>query len=301
MAAVAGSSRGVGRSNIRTVTSLLNEDGSWADSPRFQVPEVAHMDREDLFRSYHTYYRAHDVAPPSFDEAALTAQFRGYESLQYPSSFNVAENATKVTTAFQIGGEYEWRVPSEHERLYSRPDDGWVAIPLSHFKAGLRTRPHRFFIALFKQEFKCSPSQFSPNAIRLIFWFIAACHRLKRQPTFKAFFSIFYVKGSRKDPFYELAQYTRTHRLGIAVGGHKPVNTPSCMKNWWHEFIMLRGGEWAYMPGFVTECTVTYKIAPGLHTPLVLEGLHELVNAFGNSLEVSVFYGVESLKEHNCE
>lgn len=288
-------------SNIRSVVSLLNEDGSWADSPRFQVPEVAHMDKEDLFRSYHVYYEEHDVEPPSFDDAELSKRFDQYDSLQHPSSFNMNEHGDKVSTAFQIGGEYEWRMPRDDERLYSRPADGWIAIPLSHFKAGLRTRPHRFLIALFKQEFRCSPAQFSPNAIRLILWFIAACSRLKRQPTFKAFFSIFYVKGSKKDPFYELVQYARNTRLGAAVGGHRPVNMPRCMKNWWNEFIMLRGGEWSYMPGFSSECLVTYKVDPGLQTRSVLEGLRSLVNVFGKAWDISAFYSVKSLKEHNCE
>lgn len=301
MAVETGSSVGGGNSNIRTVASLLKEDGSWADSPRFQVPENVRVDKEEFFRSYHDYYRERDIEPPLFDEGELNVRFACYDSLQYPSSFNVAEHGDKISRAFQIGGDYEWRVPLESERLYSRPRDGFIAMPISHFKAGLRTRPHRFFIALFKQEFRCSPAQFSPNAIRLILWFIAACHRRKRQPTFKAFFSIFYVKGSRKDPFYELVQYGRNHRLGTAVGSHRPVNKPKCMKNWWHEFIMLRGGEWSYMPGFTTECVLTYKVPPELHTREVMSGLHALVHTFGEPWDVSEFYHVENLKKHNCE
>lgn len=293
--------RGLGQANIRTVVSLLNEDGSWGDSPHFQVPEVARLDKEEYFRSYDGYYRDHGILPPVFDEKELAVTFGEYDGLRYPSSFNAREHGDKISRAFQIGGAYTWRVARPEERLYSRPADGSIAIPLSHFKAGLRPRMHRFFIALFRQEFRCSPAQFSPNAIRLILWFIAACHQLGRQPTFKSFFSIFFVKSSKREPFYELVQYARTHRLGAAVGGYHPVDTPRCMKNWWNEFIMLRGGEWSYMPGMTTEVVVTYKIPAALQTQEVLEWLRRLVHVFGAALPISEFYHVSNLKKLTCE
>ena len=289
------------RSNVRTVVSLLNEDGSWADSTHFQVPEVEHLDKEELFRSYDEYNRTHGVSLPVFDEQALRRDFGRYESLQHRSSFDVKRHGDKVSRAFQIAGGFSWREATADERLYSRPRDGAIAMPLSHFKAGLRVRPHRFLIALFKQEFRCSPAQFSPNAIRLILWFIAACNRLHKQPTFKTFFSIFYVKASKKEPFYELVQFSRNARLGTAVSGYNPLKKPRCMKNWWNEYIMLLGGEWAYMPGFCTECLVTYKVPPELQTVEVRRWLHQLVRVFGEAWDVSVFHHVSSLKQHNCE
>ena len=275
--------RNVPRSNVRTVTSLLNADGTWADSLHFQVPEVAHLDKEEYFRSYDEYYRLHGMDAPKFDEDSLRLKFGNYSSLRYPSSFDSVQHGKKVSKAFQIAGNYSWRMPTEGERLYSRPADGAIAMPVSHFKAGLRPRPHRFLVALFKQEFRCSPAQFSPNSIRLILWFIAACNKLRRQPTFKSYFSIFYVKTSRKDPFYELAQYGRNSKVGRAISGFQPVNKPKCLKNWWNEYIMLLGGEWSYFPGFSTECADTYKVAPALYTREVLDGLKQLVRVFGES------------------
>lgn len=289
------------RSNVRTVTSLLNEDGTWADSLHFQVTEVAHLDKEEYFRSYDGYNRLHGIEAPRFDEKELKSRFGGYDSLKYPSSFDVAQHGRKVLKAFQIGDRYTWRVATEDERLYSRPADGAIAMPLSHFKAGLRPRPHRFLIALFKQEFRCSPAQFSSNSIRMILWFIAACNRLRRKPTFKSFFSIFYVKGSQKEPFYELVQYGRNTKVGKAIGGYQPVNKPKCMKNWWNEFIMLLGGEWSYFPGFNMHCADTYKVPPALHTRQILSGLRELVHVFGDTWNASMFYRVGDLKQHNCE
>lgn len=188
MAMDVGTSTGEANANVRTVTSLLNEDGSWADSVYFQAPEVVHLGKEEYFRSYHTYYRDRGMEPPSFNAEQLEEAFGKFDSLKFPSSFDEKIHGDKVCGAFQIAGDYSWRMPVEGERLYSRPADGAIAIPVSHFKAGLRPRPHRFFIALFKQEFRCSPAQFTPNAIRLILWFIAACNRLKKQPTFKSFF-----------------------------------------------------------------------------------------------------------------
>lgn len=289
------------RANVRTVASLLNEDGTWADTPRFQVPEVAHLDKEEYFRSYDEYYLRNGVGMPQFDEAQLKTQFGGYSSLQYPSSFDAAQHGGKISKAFQIAGEYRWRVATEGERLYSRPSDGAIAIPLSHFKAGLRPRPHRFLVALFKQEFRCSPAQFSPNSIRLILWFIAACNRLRKQPTFKCFFSIFHVKASRKEPFFELVQCGRNTRVGKAIGGYQPVNKPKCMKNWWNEYLMLLGGEWSYFPGFNIVCADTYKIPAVLYTRQVLNSLRELVHVFGETWDASKFYRVADLKEHNCK
>ena len=287
--------------NVRTVISLLNEDGTWADSMHFQVPEVARLDREEYFRSYDGYYRAHGVAAPTFDEEQLRVKFGRYESLQYPSSFDAVQHGGRISKVFQISGEYSWRVATVDERLYSRPTDGAIAIPLSHFKAGLRPRPHRFLIALFKQEFRCSPAQFTPSSIRVILWFIAACNRLQRQPTFKAFFSLFYVKRSRKDPFYELVQYGTNSRVGIALDGYHPLQNPKCMKNWWNEYLMLLGGEWSFMPGFNSDCSGTYKVSPALQTRAVLDGLRELVTVFGATWDASKFYRVSDLKQHNCE
>ena len=64
---------------------------------------------------------------------------------------------------------------------------------------------------------------------------------------------------------------------------------------------MLLGGEWQYIPGFSVPCAITYKIAPGLYTREVYEWLRDLINAFGEAWDVSVFYRVEKLKEHNRE
>ena len=109
------------------------------------------------------------------------------------------------------------------------------------------------------------------------------------------------MKSSRKDPFYELVQYSKNTKFGVAVGGRQPVNKPKCMKNWFHEYIMLIGGEWEYMPGFRVDCPVSYKVPSGLHTQEVYEWLHDLINAFDKPLEVSTFYRVDSLKQHNRE
>ena len=167
------------RRNVKTISSLLQSDGSWADSLLFCCPAPSTLDEEEYLRSYEGFYRKKGVSPPRFDSHRLHERWGKYESLKHKSTFNYGKWVDVVNGAFQIGNGYQWRVPTSNERLYSRPEDGSVAIPLDTLKAGLRPKPHHFSVALFKQEFKCSVAQFSPNAIRLILWFIAACAEKK--------------------------------------------------------------------------------------------------------------------------
>lgn len=291
------------RGNTRSVESLLRRDGSWADSLAFSVPVVRSMKAEGYFGSYEGYYREHGISPPAHNEAVLQKRFGNLEGLKYKSSFDDVRYGALIARAFHIGGEYRWRAAAPHERLFSRPATGYVAIPVAHFKAGLRPRPHRFLVALYKQEFRCSMAQFSPNSIRLILWFIAACHKRGMQPTFKAFFTIFTVKRSGREPFYELAQCSSRSKLGSLLGGFQPVIKPKCLKFWFHEYIMIAGGDWEYMPGFVREGEVGsgYVIPRKKLSTQVLGSLCELVKAFPKSWEVKSFYRVEFLRRHNCE
>ena len=224
-----------------------------------------------------------------------------YDVLAHPSTFRGEKWGDMFGRAFQFGNGYEWRVPSSEERLYTRTEDGWVAIPVETFKTGLRPKPHRFLIALFKQEFKCAIAQFSPNAVHLILWFIAACEHRGLQPTFKDFFTIFSVKRSTIAPFYELVQSNRNSKLGSLVGPFKPVFSPDCMKYWQFEFVMMRGGEWAYMPDFNDDCKPTYRVPSRLLSTAILESLRDSVTTFGETWPKSYFFKVTNLKKYNCE
>ena len=286
--------------NRRRVESCLHSDGSWADSMYFCCPAPVSLDPEEYFRSYDVYYKEKGICAPVFDSVELHRKWGGFESLKYPSSFQRDRFSGVIHKAFQIGNGYEWRPATAGERLYSRTKEGYYAVPVEHFKAGLRPKPHRFLIALFKQKFKCSVGQFSPNAIRLILWYIAACVRRGYQPTFKAFFTIFSVKKSSVHPFYELYQCNKTTKLGKLLFGFKPVLLPDSMKNWQHEFVMLRGGEWEYMPGFNDDYGPNFSVPKRELSVSVLESLRDLIKTF-KPWEKSKFYFVETLKHYRHE
>lgn len=84
---------------------------------------------------------------------------------------------------FRLDSGYEWMVDHNDERLYSR-DEGYVAIPIAHFKAGLRFPLHKFMAYLFRYHFCCPLAHMSPNAIRTILWHIVAYTKDEKQPIF---------------------------------------------------------------------------------------------------------------------
>lgn len=284
------------RIKVRKVTSLLQMDGSWGNCPYYLPTTLLSLNPEEMFESPHRYYSENNLTPPQFEEERLSREWDSVPSLRYPSSFLRRKWADRVNKACKIGGDYSWRAAAPHERLYSRPSGGYVALPLAHFKAGLTAKPHRFLVALFRQQFKCSIAQFSPNTIWLILWFIAACKEQGRQPTFLAFFTLFYVKRSRIALFFELFQCKRDTPIGSATDGFKPVLLPKSQKHWNFEFLMLRGGDWAYMPGFAKNCEPPCVITRPNLNQLVVDSLAGLLCTFKEPMSVSDFYRPADLK-----
>ena len=141
----------------------------------------------------------------------------------------------------------------------------------------------------------------SPNAIHLILWFIAACAEKRLQPTFRAFFTIFSVKKSTMHPFYELVQCNKNSKLGSLIAPFKPVFNPDSLKNWSYEFIMLKGGDWAYMPGFAADAKPTYQVPRRLLSSSILESLAGLVKTFGGAWSKSHYYSVSNLKKYRSK
>lgn len=185
------------------------------------------------------------------------------EHLKYPISFQREQwrgRFSKVFWIFRRTFSTETkRHDAPYERLYSRPADHFVGMPVYHFKKGPRPKNYKFMVALFKQIFKCTSVQFTHNSIQLMIWFIAACNQHKRQTTFMAFFSIFSIKKTNSHPFYELLRI-KTIRIGKASSNIKLVIFPRSSKNWQWEFIMLRSGDWEYMSGFENVCNPLYVI-----------------------------------------
>lgn len=227
---------------------------TWSETNNVLLRAPVNIDQEAYFTSMDDYYRKHHIPPPQFDMEELDAKWGRFEHLKYPSSFQHFKWKDVLSKAFQIGGDYSWRLLAPYKRFYSRPGLGEISMPLEHFKAELRPKPHRFLVVLFKNELKCTPAQFSPNSIRLILWFIATYNQTGQQPTFRAFFSIFSVKKSAATPFYEFFQCNRNTKIGIASKGFKPVGLPKSIKHWKYEYIIMSGDDWGYMPGFSVKC-----------------------------------------------
>lgn len=89
------------------------------------------------------------------------------------------------------------------ERLYHRTDDH-IRMSIELLWADLKFSLPKFLVELFVQHLKCVITQFSPNVIHWILWYIAACHKRRLQLTFKGFFALFSVRLSSAKPFFEL-------------------------------------------------------------------------------------------------
>ena len=81
-------------------------------------------------------------------------------------------------------------------------------------------------------------------------------------------------------PFYELYQCNKTTKLGSRLLGYKLVQLPDSMKNWQHEYIMLKGGEWGYMLGFNEYCNPGFRVPRRELNDDVLESLQGVVKTF---------------------
>lgn len=152
-------------------------------------PAVPDRDKHQYFWTYESLYRTLDVPLPDFDKASMDAKFGGFKHLNQGSTFKDDEWGDYLNRMFCIEDGYSWRPIAAGERLYDHPADGYTLIPVSHLKAGLRFPAHKFLADLFRYHFRCPFSQFTPNSIRSILWFIASCNAKKKQPTFRAFFN----------------------------------------------------------------------------------------------------------------
>ena len=205
-----------------------------------------------------------------------------------------------ITRLFRIDGGYEWRVAREDERLYSRDAEGFVAIPIAHLKAGLRFPMHKFMYSLFKDHFCCPLSQVSPNAIRTILWYIAACTKDGRQPTFKGFFILFYVRVTGAKPFYEV-HLNHANAVGRQLGEFVPFKFPKGMADWQEEFIMVRGGDLAFLPNFAKEVKPEYRVDRKGPNETVVTNLVRTMRSLGETWSEKNFYENATLMQHNCK
>ncbi|KAK1366241.1 hypothetical protein POM88_041802 [Heracleum sosnowskyi] len=283
---------------LRTRPVLIDAMGRWVDTQVHSYLGVAACDRVRYFDTFESLYRTEGVPVTGFNKREMDEAFGKFKHLDCGSNFQEDRYGRLVSRLFRIEGGYEWRMPRAGERLYDRDAEGWMAIPISHFKAGLRLPMHKFMSDLFKYYFRCSPAQFSLNAIRVILWFIAACAKDGRQPTFKGFFALFYVRVTSAKPFYEIHWNSYT-AVAKRVSGQSIFRFPKGMANWQEEFIMVRGGDLAYLPNFALEVRNVYPTEKKGLSEDVVDLLERTVRSLGRMWTEVDFFENARLLEHN--
>lgn len=140
----------------------------------YPAPHYFMAIRDEYFWSYERELTAAYRHPLLFDQRALDAFFGKMKYVNKRSRYT-REHEDYMKLAFDITEGYEWRYAENWEWPYHRPEGGWVAVPVSFFRAGFRLGLHRFIRTLFADHFKCGFGQFSPNSIRCIVLFVACC------------------------------------------------------------------------------------------------------------------------------
>lgn len=99
------------------------------------------------------------------------------------SELDAQEMDRAVRSAFQLGSDIQWRWPNPSERIYHRPSDGFIPVWLEHLRSGWNPKSHQFFKHLCKYVYRISPMQITPNGIKWVTWFLAACNKMNFKPT----------------------------------------------------------------------------------------------------------------------
>ncbi|KAL8145178.1 hypothetical protein AgCh_003399 [Apium graveolens] len=245
-------------------------EGYWIDVKYHFVEKPTEIENE-VYYSRVRYDRQPDGHPGVYNQEALERMFAAFpisrDHYKLKDSFSEAdpgEMNEAVRAAFQLTPDIEWRWPEPHERIYHRPEDGFVPVWMEHLRSGWSPRCHMFIKHLCKHVYRISPMQITPNGIKSMTWFVACCNKSGFLPTLKLFHQIFYLSKSSQKPFYEIR--FRASECGYGPGRAKPIMHQSSLKYWNGEIILLKGYDLAYLPYFTTEGVQTK------FNPAVLEG-----------------------------
>ncbi|XP_074368390.1 uncharacterized protein LOC141708587 [Apium graveolens] len=233
-------------------------EGLWVENLGYFVSKSEEIKDSFYCRSIRFgYARQPNAGPGPYNREAFDRKFANsivakehYELKDEYAGLDHAAQDSAVRAAFQLDRRIEWRWPTPDERIYHRPDDGFVLVWLEHLRSGWNPHWHLFLKHLCKYVYKVSPMQITPNGIKWMTWFIATCNKFKVQPTFKLWHHIFHLVRSSQFPLYELR--FRAPECGYG-GSYRPVIQQSSLKYWNGELIMLRGLDLYYLPHFASE------------------------------------------------
>lgn len=203
-----------------------------------------------------------------------------------------------VRAAFQLGPDIEWRWPKPGEKIFHRPEDGFVPVWLEHLWSGWHPRNHLFFKHLFKYVYKISPMQITPNGLKLMTWFLACCNKSKLQPTFKLFHQLFNLVKSSFKPLYELR--FRFAECGFGPGHTKPIMQQSSLKHQNREIILLKGLDLFYMPYIVTDGVVT-EFKPPVLEGKALKQVFDFCTCLGSQWTRDTFMDHKKMYRTGCK
>lgn len=100
-----------------------------------------------------------------------------------------------LKTTIGLPRDYEMRIPEE-AFLYDGDVDGWIGIPVSHFRYGLRFSSHQLIREICKDYLHIPLGQLLPNFVLLLNAFIAHCIEKQVCLTATFFFYVFRMQKS---------------------------------------------------------------------------------------------------------
>ena len=288
---------------------IMSPEGIWCDSKSYFVTKAPLVEEKGFYTNMSGFYRRKHpngmLGPYSKEE--FDEKFRELIGIRapFPLKSHIREMSPDaadrmIRAAFQLPPEVEWRWPVPGEMIYHRPADGFVPVWMEHLRSGWNPRWHIFFKHLCKYEWKVSPMQLTPNAVKWMTWFLWACNKMNYYPTLKLFRMLFQFKKSGVKPLYELR--FRSKECGLGTGFVSPVMHQSSLKGWNGEVLMLKGLDLAFMPYIEADDkkVKTDSGAPGA-TGEFRAQLVEFCNCLGFQLTRDTFMQHDKLHEGGCE
>lgn len=130
-----------------------------------------------------------------------------------------------------LSGGYTVHSPTLNDKMWHSPLPGWQSIPDLWFLHGLCLPMHPSFEDVLG-SLVCGIGQLSPNLVLQISGFIAHCHELNRYPTLNLFFSIYRLKSTGVQVYFD-----------ARAGYSKLMSTPSSDSGWHPKWEWYEGGE----------------------------------------------------------